>query len=501
MFSLVNAVLLKPLGYPHPERLFLIREDMPKFRHIVGLLPVRAGHVLLWRNQLHSFESIGAAYGATLTLTGNGRPARVGGIMMTAEFFNVLGIKPVLGRSFLRFDERSGAPDVVVLSHALWRRNFGTDPNIVGRKIVLDGKPHQVIGVTPPGMPFYSVEDSPPEGAELFVPLRVIPDELDLTKLESTYWSTVILRLRPGVTLEQANSEFEVSMATLSRLNRDHIEIHARIEPLQESIVGDTRKGLLLLMGAVGFVLLIVCVNIANLSLVRAIKARRELAVRVALGAGRRHLIRTSLAESAIISAIGTVLGLALAVWIQDLVIRFGPAQLPRLQEATVDFHVVAFAIGLCVLTVILFGLLPALVMSGLSPLESMQAASRSHPDGPRGSRLRAALVGTEVAITMPLLIGAALLLASFERVLNVPRGLQMDNLRSTWRCQTFSPQDSECRFSGVCLTECLHYPAYSARPFPMGFRYWAHQKSQQPSQRAARVFRLSHAPSQGSCT
>ena len=203
------------------------------------------------------------------------------------------------------------------------------------------------------------------------------------------------------------------------------------MEPLQESIVGDTRKGLLLLMSAVALVLLIVCVNIANLSLVRATKTRRERAVRVALGAGRHHLIRASLAESMIIGASGTVLGLALAIWIKDLVIRFGPVQLPRLQEATVDFHAVAFAIGLCVLTVILFGLLPGFVMSGFSPLESMQAATRSHTEGPRGSRLRAALVSTEVAITMPLLIGAGLLLASFERVLNVPRGLQMDNVVS----------------------------------------------------------------------
>ena len=203
MFSLLNAVLLRPLGYPHPERLFLIREDMPKFRHFWGLLPVRAGHVLLWRDQLHFFESIGAAYGATLTLTGTDRPARVGAIMMTAEFFNMLGIKPVLGRSFLRFDEKIGAPDVVILSDAFWRRNFGADPNIVGRKIVLDGKPHQVIGVIPRRVPFYAVQWSPPEGAELFVPLRVPPDELDVTKVESGYWSTGILRLKPGITLER----------------------------------------------------------------------------------------------------------------------------------------------------------------------------------------------------------------------------------------------------------------------------------------------------------
>jgi putative ABC transport system permease protein len=432
MFSLLNAVLLRPLGYPHPERLFLIKEDMPKFRQVWGVLSeTRTGYVLHWRKQLHSFESIGATSGTTMALTGPDGPARIGAVMMTAEFLDVLGIKPQLGRSLLRSDEENGAPDVVILSDALWHRSFAADPNILGREIVLDGKPRQVVGVTPAGMLFYGVFGSPPGGAELFLPLRVPPDELDLTKIESYYWSTAIVRLKPGTTLQRTQAEFEVSMAAISRANREHVEIHAQLEPWQNAIVGDTRKGLLVLMGAVGLVLLIVCVNIANLSLVRATKNRRELAVRVALGAGRRHLVRASLMESMIIGAGGTILGLVLAVWIQDLVIRFGPAQLPRLNEATLDFHVVAFAVGLCVLTVILFGLLPAWAMSQLSPLESIQSASRSHTDGPRGSYLRAALVSAEIALSIPLLIGAGLLLASLVRVLSVPRGIRMENVIS----------------------------------------------------------------------
>jgi putative ABC transport system permease protein len=431
IFSLVNVVLLKPLAYRDPERLVLIREVMPKFSHLWPHLPVKSVYVLLWRKELHSFESIGTALGRSMNLSGGGQPEKIGTVMMTAEFLDMLGAKPQLGRWFLRAEEDRGAPDVVILSNSLWHRRFSADPNIVGRKILLDGKPHEVVGVTPSGMPFYRqhLEANLPERADLFLPLRLPPDELDLTIVESGFWGAAVGRLKRGVTLEQAHAEVEVSMAALSRGNKEHIEIHAQMQPLQRALTGDTSKGLLVLLGAVRFVLLIVCVNLANLTLVRATKNRRELAVRAALGAGRRHLIGPSLAESVLIAAGGTTLGLLLAVWIKGLVVMRAPAQLPRLEEAALDGNVLAFAIGLCTVTVILFGLLPAWHMSRVSLVESLQSGSRGNTDGPRGGRLRAVLVSAEVALSLLLLIGAALLLASFQRVMNVSRGFQVENI------------------------------------------------------------------------
>jgi predicted lysophospholipase L1 biosynthesis ABC-type transport system permease subunit len=213
--------------------------------------------------------------------------------------------------------------------------------------------------------------------------------------------------LKRSITLEQAHAEIEVSMSALSRIARENVAIHARIEPLQRALVGDTRRGLLVLMGAVAFVLLIVCVNIANLSMVRATRTRRELAVRSALGAGRRELIVKPLAESLLIAVAGTGLGLLAALWIIDFVIAAAPARLPQIEAVAVDGNVFAFSVGLCALTAILFGLLPAWRISRIAPLESLHSASRGNTDVPHGNRLRAMLVSAEVGLTTLLLIGA----------------------------------------------------------------------------------------------
>jgi predicted permease len=432
IFSLLNAVLLKPLPYPDAGRLVVIKEFVPEVNP-TSAMPVKAAYVPRWRTELQSFESIGAAIGAIVNLTGVGQAESIGTLRVTAELLDVLGAKPQFGRWFRRVEEESGQPDVVILSDSLWRRRFSADPQIVGRKILLDSRPHEVVGVTPVGMPFYrgQLEAFLPERAELFVPMRLTPGESDLTKVSSTAWCAAIGRLKRGITLEQAHAEIEVSMSALSRIARENVAIHARIEPLQRALVGDTRGGLLVLMGAVGFVLLIVCVNIANLSMVRATRTRRELAVRSALGAGRRQLIVQPLAESLLIAVAGTGLGLLAALWIIDFVIAGAPARLPRIEAVTVDGNVLAFSVGLCALTAILFGLLPAWRMSRIAPLESLHSASRGNTDVPHGSRLRAMLVSAEVGLTTLLLIGAGLLLFSFQRVMNVPRGFEVENIHT----------------------------------------------------------------------
>jgi putative ABC transport system permease protein len=268
-----------------------------------------------------------------------------------------------------------------------------------------------------------------PEHPEVFIPLRLSQAELDLT--DSNFEYTAIARLRRGVALEQARAEIEAAGLALSQQSRWNFEIHARLEPLLAALVGNTRKGLLVLLGAVGFMLMIVCVNVANLTLVRATHRRRELAIRTALGAGKRHLAGQSLVESALLAVSGTLLGLLMALWIMDFLIARLRVQLPRLEGVALDSHVLAVAVGLCLLTTILFGMLPALCAAGVSPQEAIQTCSRGNTDGPRGGRLRAVLVSAEVALSTLLLIGAGLLLSSLQRVMHATRGFQSENIVS----------------------------------------------------------------------
>jgi len=432
-FSLLNAVLLKPLPYSEPERLVFINTSIPKLNSTVPILPVRAGYFLRWRTELQSFESIGAAIGTFTNFTEAEQTESLGTLRMTAELYDVLGVKPELGRWFRRAEEENGQPDVVILSDALWRRRFSTDPQVLGRKILLDGKPHEVVGVAPAGMPFYrgQIEALLPDRPELLVPLRVPLGELDLTKVSSRHWCAVIGRLKRGVTLEQARAEIDISMTAISRINREHLDIYAQMQPLQTALVGNARKGLLALMGAVSFVLLIACVNIANLILVRATRNQHELAVRAALGASKSQLIGQSLAESLLIGVAGTMLGLLAASYTIDFAITGAPARLPRLEAVTLDRNALAFSLALCAITTIAFGLLPAWRISRVSLLGPLHAAGRSQTGGPQAGLLRAALVGIEVGLTTILIIGAGLLLASLQRLMNVPRGFETENIQA----------------------------------------------------------------------
>ena len=424
-------MLLKPLPYPDAGRLVFVNLVIPK--EDPPNLPVRAGYVMHWRTTLHSFESMGAAMGTITSLAEEKETESLETLRMTAEFLDVLGEKPQLGRWFRRSEEQNGQPDVAILSDALWRRRFGADPQIIGRKIMLDGKPHEVVGVTPVGMPFYKgqIETYLPERPEIFIPLRVPLDELDLASIGSRFRCAAIARLKYGVTLEQAAAEIEVSMAASTRINKEHLDLHALVQPLGRALVGDTRQGLLVLMAAVGFVLLIVCVNIANLIWVRATRTRHELAVRAALGASRHHLIGQSLAESLLIAMAGTLCGLLMALWIIGFVVAGAPSQLPRLEAVSLDGNVLTFSVALCMVATIFFGLLPAWRTSKVSSMESLQSAGRWQTEGPGGSRLRALLVGAEAGLTTLLLIGAGLLLMSLGRMMHVSRRFQTENIHA----------------------------------------------------------------------
>jgi putative ABC transport system permease protein len=419
IFSLVNAILLRPLPYPEADRLVSIRTVLPNGTEL-GVLGI---HIFRWRQEVASIESIEGVYTPlqnTRNLDGPGDPERVGTVRITAGFFEVLGVKPHLGRWFTRAEEERGAPDVVIVSDSLWRRHFSADPHIVGSRILLDGQPHTVVGVTSPDLHFFRGHQLDrlrlmPERADVFTPIRLRPEELAGIWPNPVY--TSIARLKPGISLRQAHSEVEASAA---RLRLEHPEmtgtvgsgfdLHLVIESLETTLVGNTRKALLVMLGAVGLVLLIVCVNVANLMLVRGANRRRELAVRAALGAARRQLIGQSVAESALLGGVGTVFAIFLAWWTMDLVVNHAPLQWARLEDTRLDGNALIVAIALCLLTTVLFGLIPAWHGSQASPLEMLQVGGRGNTDGPRGSRVRAVLVSLEVALSTALLIGAGAL-------------------------------------------------------------------------------------------
>jgi putative ABC transport system permease protein len=431
VFSLVNAILLKPLPYPEANRLVAISSVLPSGADL-GVLGI---HILRWRSEVESFESIEGVYTSlknTRNLDGPGDPESVGAVRITAGFFDQLGVKPQLGRWFTRSEEQLGEADVVILSDALWRRRFSADPRAIDSRILLDGQPHTVIGVAPPDLHFFRGHQLDrlrlmPEHVDVFTPIRLRPAELAGRTPNPVYMA--IARLKRGRSPQQARGEVVASMA---RLRADHPEIEELqpvVQPLETTLVGNTRKPLLIILGAVGLVLLIVCVNVANLLLVRGMNRRRELAVRAALGASRGQLLRQSLTESALLGLLGTAFGVLLASWMMDLVIHHAPLEWTRLEDTALDGNVLGFAMAACFLTTVLFGLIPAWRASQSSPLESLHGDVRGSTDGPGARRIRTALVSLEVALSTVLLIGAGLLLASWQRILNAPRGFATQNV------------------------------------------------------------------------
>jgi predicted permease len=431
IFSLVNTILLKPLPYPEADRLVAIRTVSPAGVDL-GVLGI---HMLRWRQEVAAIESIEGVYTAiqnTRNLDGPGEPERVGAVRVTAGLFDLLGVKPQLGRWLTRAEEERGTPDAVVLTDSVWRRHFSADPHIVGSRVLLDGQPHTVVGVTPPDLHFFRGHQLDrlrlmPEHADVFTPIRLRPAELAGREPNPVY--TAIARLKRGSSPAQARSELAASMARLRLEHSEIIELHPVVEPLATTLAGNTRKALFVMLGAVGLVLLIVCVNVANLMLVRGANRRREMGVRAALGATKLQLVGQSLAESLLLSVAGTGSGILLAWWTMDAVVHHAPLQWARLEDTALDGTVLVYAVVLSLVTTMLFGSIPAWRAARASPLETLQGGGRGNTDGPRGRRVRTTLVSLEVALSTVLLIAAGLLLASFQRILNVPRGFATDNV------------------------------------------------------------------------
>ena len=413
IFSIVNAVLLRPFPYQAPEQLVMIGEGVARGS-------VSYPNFADWKDDRKAFESTSAVRAnENFNLTGAGEPERLQGRLVSAEFLSTLGVKPFLGRDFLIQDDQPGASPTAILSYGLWSRRFGGDQSVIGKQITLNNQSFTVIAVTPAEFQ-YGLD------ADITVPIGLQADRFKARGSDPGI--SVLARLKQNVSLKQAESELNVIYARLEQqYPQSNTGRRAVLMPLHEAFVGDVRQPLLILLGAVGLVLLIACANVANLLLVRASTRRREISVRVALGASRARIVRQLLTESVLLAAIGGALGVVLAYWGTGFIAFQLPDGVPRLHESTVDAAVLLFTLAVSILTGLLFGLAPTLQASRLNLTESLKEGDRGS-SGER-QRFRSALVIGEVALTLTLLVGAGLLVQSFRRVLRVDPGFKPQNL------------------------------------------------------------------------
>jgi putative ABC transport system permease protein len=432
IFSLVSGVMLRPLPYQDPDRVVLVWEKPPGGTRFA----VSPANFLDWRQQNRVFEDMAAIAGATVNLTGTGEPERIRGRRVSASFFPILGVPPALGRTFLPEEDQPDGERVVVLSHGLWQRRFASDPNVVGRTVSLDRESYTVIGVMPRSFQdltdIYSTEET-----KLWLPYPFAndaPTERGAKRLR------VVARLKPDVSLGRAQEDMDLIVARLIETYPEDFwrppdsdeTWGARVRLLHDELVEGVRGSLLVLMGAVGFVLLIACVNVANLILVRAAERRNEIAIRAAVGADRRRIVWHLLMETAFLTLLGGAAGLVLARWAVKLLVAFNPSDVPRLDQIGIDARVLGFALLIAVVTVLAVGLTPAWRASKPRFTESLKEGGARAGTGLGRLRGREALVVTEIALALVLLVGAGLMVNTLLRLQAVDLGFKPDDVLMT---------------------------------------------------------------------
>jgi len=411
IFSVVNRVLLRALPYADPDRLVVIMRE--------GHSGNTPANFLDWKRDNHVFENMGAAEFWTPNLTGIDKPEEVAGLHVTSEIFPVLGITPILGRTFTREEDQPGHDHEVVISYGFWQRHFGGSKDVVGRTIEFNAEPYTIVGVMPAGFrfaPFWATR------AEVWSPMPLDPSDRIVNS------KRIFARLKPGVSLNQAQAEMTTIAARLEKdfpgTNRDVV-----VMPLKERVVGDLRPALLVLLGAVGFVLLIACANIAHMLLARASAREREIAVRTALGASRARILRQFLTESALLAIAGGILGVLLAHWGLRALLAWAPDSITQFGSIALDRNVLIFALAVSLFTGIAFGLAPAVQSSAINLIASLKEGSHGTGLGRRGSRIRSLLVASEFALALVLLAGAGLMMRTFIALASIDPGFNPHHL------------------------------------------------------------------------
>ncbi len=423
IFSVVNGVLLKPLPYRAPEqliRLFESSKSQPKF-------PMAQGNFQDYRTQNSTLTGLALFTRQDVELSRDDKPERLAALGVTAGFFEVLGVQPLLGREFRREEELPSESAPVILSHALWQRRFKSDPRIIGQGLVLSGRSFTVVGVMPPGLQHVGGEyRSLPHGESVDV---WWPLQMPAQAGRGAHFCNAIGRLKPGISVAQAEADFNVMAERLAQqFPNTNKNWRIAIQPLHEELVGKTRTTLWILLGTVFFVLLIACVNVANLLLARATAREREIAVRASQGAGRGRIVRQLLTESLLLATLGGAAGILLAQWAIEALRALGPEQLPRLQAVSLDGRILLFTLGLTLLTGVLFGLAPAWQAGQINLNELLKEGGRNAVGG-RQRRLRDALVIAEIALALVLLVGAGLLLRSFWKLQQTDPGFKPERV------------------------------------------------------------------------
>jgi putative ABC transport system permease protein len=446
IFSVVNAVLLRPLPFTNSDQLMMVWETDASRGQVRGTASYP--NFADWRDQNHVFERIASYHGNDFIMTGRGESTRLQGAVVNADLFQLLGAAPVIGRGFLPDEDKPGdSGRVVILSQELYQKRFNSDPSVVNQSLVLNGTNYTIVGVMPRAFQF-PIQNEP---VELWTTVALDREgKTPITDQRGAHYMNVIARLKSGVSKEQAQAEMTSISAWLEQQYPDkNLHKSVRIEPALEALVGDIRPALLILLGAVGCVLLIACANVANLLLARAMTRHKEMAIRSALGASRARVVRQLLTESILLSLAGGALGLVLAVWWSDLLVALGKEDIPRALQVGLDWRVLGFTLLVSVLTGVVFGLVPALHSSNTQLTETLKEGGRGSGEGARRNRIRGVLVVGELAIAVVLLVGAGLLIQSLWRLRQVSPGFSSQNVLTfvVGVPETKYPTDKQAQF------------------------------------------------------